>query len=142
MRSGGLTATLLEMVVEQREERIMLAGTANLARFRHDFPDTVYPVLEALEEQVVLLKLLGETQAMPVDPALAVATVSSTGLTVRIGHENPHEGLVGTSVVSTGYGRGDDVVAHLGVLGPTQDGLSGHDGSGQRGGRLCGAHTG
>ena len=39
---------------------------------------------------------------------------------MRIGHENPHEGLVGTSVVSTGYGRGEDVVAHLGVLGPTR----------------------
>jgi heat-inducible transcriptional repressor len=106
-----ITATLLDAVVEQREERIMLAGTANLARFRHDFPDTVYPVLEALEEQVVLLKLFGESQQ------------SASGLTVRIGHENPHEGLVGTSVVSTGYGRGEDVVdvvAHLGVLGPTR----------------------
>ena len=111
---GSLTATLLETVVEQREERIMLAGTANLARFRHDFPDTVYPVLEALEEQVVLLKLLGETAAVPVSPCTPV------GLTVRIGHENPHEGLVGTSVVSTGYGRGDDVLAHLAVLGPTR----------------------
>jgi heat-inducible transcriptional repressor len=106
----SITATLLDAVVEQREERIMLAGTANLARFRHDFPDTVYPVLEALEEQVVLLKLLGEAQT----------ATGPTGLTVRIGHENPHEGLVGTSVVSTGYGRGEDVVAHLGVLGPTR----------------------
>jgi heat-inducible transcriptional repressor len=106
----SITATLLDAVVEQREERIMLAGTANLARFRHDFPDTVYPVLEALEEQMVLLKLLGEAQT----------ATGPTGLTVRIGHENPHEGLVGTSVVSTGYGRGEDVVAHLGVLGPTR----------------------
>jgi heat-inducible transcriptional repressor len=107
---GSIVATLLDAVVEQREERIMLAGTANLARFRHDFPDTVYPVLEALEEQVVLLRLLGEAQT----------ATGPTGLTVRIGHENPHEGLVGTSVVSTGYGRGEDVVAHLGVLGPTR----------------------
>jgi heat-inducible transcriptional repressor len=74
-------------------------------------------VLEALEEQVVLLKLLGETQAAPV---AGPAAVPPTGLTVRIGHENTHEGLVGTSVVSTGYGRGEDVVAHLGVLGPTR----------------------
>jgi heat-inducible transcriptional repressor len=103
---GVLIATLLDAVVEQREERIVMAGTANLARFRHDFPDTVYPVLEALEEQVVLLRLFGEAHS---------------GLTVRIGHENAHEGLVGTSVVSTGYGRGErDVVAHLGVLGPTR----------------------
>ena len=39
---------------------------------------------------------------------------------MTIGHENPHAGLVGTSVVSTGYGAGDDVVAGLGVLGPTR----------------------
>jgi len=103
----ALAAVLLEMIVEQREERVVLAGTANLARFRQDFPDTIHPVLEALEEQVVLLKLLGET------------TGTST-LTVRIGHENPYEGLTSTSVVSTGYGRGDDTVAQLGVLGPTR----------------------
>ena len=38
----------------------MLGGTANLARFGPDFPQTIRPVLEALEEQVVLLRLLGE----------------------------------------------------------------------------------
>ena len=64
----------------------MLAGTANLARFRHDFPDTVYPVLEALEEHVVLLKLFGETQ-------------SASGLTVRIGHENRRRGYRPASLV-------------------------------------------
>ena len=39
---------------------------------------------------------------------------------VRIGHENPHEGLRSTSVVSTGYGVGSEVLAGLGVLGPTR----------------------
>ena len=64
----------------------MLAGTANLALFGTDFPGSIQPVLEALEEHVVLLRLLGE--------ATAPSQVS-----VRIGHELPVEGLSSTSLV-------------------------------------------
>jgi heat-inducible transcriptional repressor len=64
-------------------------------------------VLEALEEHVVLLKLFGQ-----LGHAGAVA--------VRIGHENPHEGLAGASVVSTAYGSGQELVGGIGVLGPTR----------------------
>ncbi len=103
----ALTAILLDAIVEQREERVMLGGTANLARFRQDFPDTIGPVLEALEEQVVLLKLLGDAN----NPA---------SLTVRIGRETGLQELSSTSLVSTGYGRDGDTVARLGVLGPTR----------------------
>ena len=39
---------------------------------------------------------------------------------MRIGHENPYAGLQSTSVVSTGYGPGAELVAGLGVLGPTR----------------------
>ncbi|MEU1405692.1 heat-inducible transcriptional repressor HrcA [Streptomyces sp. NPDC005728] len=99
-------STLLETLVEENEERLMIGGTANLTRFPHDFPLTIRPVLEALEEQVVLLKLLGEAK----DP----------GVTVRIGHENAYEGLNSTSVVSVGYGSGGEAVAKLGVVGPTR----------------------
>ncbi|HZG06402.1 MAG TPA: heat-inducible transcriptional repressor HrcA [Streptomyces sp.] len=99
-------ATLLETLVEEPEERLMIGGTANLTRFVHDFPLTIRPVLEALEEQVVLLKLLGEAK--------------DSSVTVRIGHENAHEGLTSTSVVSVGYGSGDEAVAKLGVVGPTR----------------------
>jgi heat-inducible transcriptional repressor len=102
----AVLATLLETLVEEREERIVLAGTANLTRFGIDFPDSVAPVLEALEEQMVLLRLLGEVT----DPSQ---------VTVRIGHEHHVEGLGGTSVVSVGYG-GEHAVAKLGVLGPTR----------------------
>ncbi|MDI3388624.1 heat-inducible transcriptional repressor HrcA [Streptomyces sp. B-S-A8] len=99
-------ATLLETLVEETEERLMIGGTANLTRFGHDFPLVIRPVLEALEEQVVLLKLLGEAK--------------DSGMTVRIGHENAHEGLNSTSVVSVGYGSGGEAVAKLGVVGPTR----------------------
>ncbi|MFE4972828.1 heat-inducible transcriptional repressor HrcA [Kitasatospora sp. NPDC056651] len=98
--------TLFETLAEHNEERIMLAGTANLTRFGHDFPLTIQPVLEALEEQVILLRLLGET--------------GDAAMTVRIGRENAYEGLNSTSVVSVGYGSGDESVAKLGVIGPTR----------------------
>ncbi|WP_031524382.1 heat-inducible transcriptional repressor HrcA [Streptomyces sp. NRRL F-5123] len=103
---SGVLSTLLETLVERPEERIMLGGAANLTRFNHDFPLTIRPVLEALEEQMVLLKLLGEA--------------TDSAMTVRIGHENFHEGLNSTSVVAVGYGSGDEAVAKLGVVGPTR----------------------
>ena len=99
-------ATLLEAVTEQVDERVVIGGTSHLARYGEAFPMAIQPVLEALEEQMVLLRLLGEASANP-------------GVTVRIGHENPVEGLEATSVVTTRYARGDQAVASLGVVGPT-----------------------
>ncbi len=100
-----LVAAMLEALVERPEERVALGGTANLTRSALDFPFTIRPVLEALEEQVVLIRLLDEVA----DPAT---------IHVRIGEENQHEGLHTTSVVSVGYGTGDQALAGLGVLGP------------------------
>lgn len=101
-----VTATLLEVVSERIDERVVIGGTAHLARYGEAFPLAIQPVLEALEEQVVLLRLLGEA-------------AGGSGITVRIGHENPVERLETTSVVTTRYGRGDQSVASLGVVGPT-----------------------
>jgi heat-inducible transcriptional repressor len=91
-----------------REERLVLAGTANLARSGTDFAGSIGPVLEALEEQVVLLKLLTEMAA------------DSCGIGFRIGREHQHAGLTETAVVASGYGGEGEVVARLGVLGPTR----------------------
>lgn len=106
----AIVSALADALVEQREERVVLAGTANLARVGGDFPLSIGPVLSALEEHVVLLRLfnsLAEERA-------------GADIAVTIGHENPHAGLAATSVVSAGYGAGDDVVGGLGVLGPTR----------------------
>jgi heat-inducible transcriptional repressor len=103
--AATILSVLLETLIEKHEEKIVIAGAANLARA--DLSQSLRDVLEALEEQVVLMRLLGEMG----DPA---------GLTVRIGTENPHESLFTTSVVATGYGAGDQAVARLGVLGPTR----------------------
>jgi heat-inducible transcriptional repressor len=88
-------------------ERVAVGGAANLARFGDNFELSVRPLLEALEEHVVLLKLLGEAQ-------------TGGTVTVRIGHEGPYQQFATTSVVSTGYGPGDEAVGNLGVVGPTR----------------------
>jgi heat-inducible transcriptional repressor len=105
---GGLLATLttvlLEVLMEKSNDRILLGGTAHLSQQTLDFP-AIRPVLEALEEQVVLLRLLDQS-------------VSASKVVVRIGNETQHEGLLQTSVVSTGYGVRGEPVGAVGVLGP------------------------
>ena len=103
--SSLVVSTILEMAIEQSEERIVLSGTANLARLGTDFTHSVRPVLEALEEQVVLLRLLGD---------------AAESMTVRIGHEHELHRLQGTSLVATGYGRAGEPVGTMGILGPTR----------------------
>jgi heat-inducible transcriptional repressor len=101
----AILSTVLETLVDHPEERVVLAGTANLARTAAlDFPGTIRPVLEALEEQVVLLRLFGEV-------------TDAQTIRVSIGGELLHEGLQATSVVSAGYGL-QTALGGLGVLGP------------------------
>ena len=97
---------VIETLGEESEERIVLAGTANLARAEMRFEQGLSPVLEALEEQVVLLGLLTE--------------MAADGVAVRIGHENRLDGLTEASVVASGYGTDGDTVAILGSVGPTR----------------------
>jgi heat-inducible transcriptional repressor len=104
----AVVSALGDALVEEREERVVLAGQANLARAGADFPRSIGPILEALEEHVTLLRLLGQ---LTDDPEL---------VSVRIGSENPVTGLQSTSLVSMGYGSGSERVASLGVLGPTR----------------------
>jgi heat-inducible transcriptional repressor len=101
------STVLIETLVEHPEERLLLGGTANLTRSATDFPGSLRQVLEALEEQVVVLKLL------------AVARDSGT-ITVRIGEENEAEEMRGTSLVSIGYASHGTVLGGMGVVGPTR----------------------
>ena len=103
--ASAVIAVLLASLVTRHDDRVMVGGASNLTRFSLDFPDSVHPVLEALEEHVVLMKLLGEASR-------------PSELTVRIGDENVYEGLRNTSIVSATYGSGDRALASLGVLGP------------------------
>jgi heat-inducible transcriptional repressor len=100
-----LSTVLLETLVEHPSERVVLAGSANLTERSLDFP-AIRPVLEALEEQVVLLRLLDQQ------------STTSGQVLVRIGNENAYEGLQTTSVVSAGYGPSGMSLGGVGVLGP------------------------
>ena len=99
---------LIETVDANRTEKLIVAGTANLARRESDFIGSITPVLDALEEQVVLLRLISEMQS------------EQHGVSLRIGRENPFEGLSETSVVVTGYENQGNEIAKLGVIGPTR----------------------
>jgi heat-inducible transcriptional repressor len=105
VNATAVFSVILESLVERHEEKVVVGGAANLTSA--DFSRGLHEVLEALEEQVVLMRLLGESG----DHAL---------VTVRIGAENQVEGLRSASVVAVGYGSGDQALAKLGVLGPTR----------------------
>jgi heat-inducible transcriptional repressor len=103
--AAAVFSVIVETLVDRHEERVVVGGAANLTQA--DFSRGLREVLEALEEQVVLMRLLGESGDH--------ATV-----TVRIGSENDVQGLRSTSLVTTGYGTGEQSLARLGVLGPTR----------------------
>ena len=92
---GRSATVLLESLVEHRTQRSA------------DFGGSLRSVLEALEEQVVVLRLLAAQQ-------------QAGKVTVRIGHETEAEEMAGTSVVTTTYGSMGTVYGGMGVLGPTR----------------------
>jgi len=104
---GRSATVLLESLVEHTEERLLMGGTANLTRNTADFGGSLRSVLEALEEQVVVLRLLAAQQ-------------DAGKVTVRIGHETEAEQMAGTSVVTTTYGNAGTVYGGMGVVGPTR----------------------
>jgi heat-inducible transcriptional repressor len=103
--AGAVFSVIVETVLDRHEERVVVGGAANLTSA--DFSRGLHEVLEALEEQVVLMRLLGESGDHP-------------AVTVLIGSENEVQGLRSTSLVTTGYGAGEHALARLGVLGPTR----------------------
>lgn len=109
----AVASCLSDALAEEREERVVLAGAANLARSEGALGPDIAPVLEALEQHVVLMRLLGSVGPSAVGP-------SGVSVAVRIGQENPFAGLHTTSLVTTRYGAGSELVAGLGVVGPTR----------------------
>ena len=89
------------MAIEQPEEKGVLAGRSNLARANQDLYNSIHPILEALEEQVVLLRLLSGTDSL---------------VKVQIGDEQSEKSLQNTSLVKVGYAD----IGALGILGPTR----------------------
>ena len=100
---------LAEQVAANRQDRLVMAGAANLARTESDFRGSIYPVLEAIEEQVTLLKLFSEMVA----DEHGVSRRASAARTRRSAWARHR-------VLASGYTASGGSVARLGVLGPTR----------------------
>ena len=103
-----MVTSLQSLVDANRQKKIVVSGASNLVRHDVDFSGELSRVLDAIEEQVVLLKLLDELHA------------DAHGVGLRIGSELGMEGIRNTSLVFTGYESRGTEVAKLGVLGPTR----------------------
>ena len=95
-------SVLIGTLVENPSDRVLIAGASNLVPKTTD----LLSVVEALEEQVVVLKLLTNL------PELG-------NVSVVIGQENEDEELSKASIVTSGYGAAGETLGGLGVLGPT-----------------------
>ncbi|WP_243074911.1 heat-inducible transcriptional repressor HrcA [Microbacterium sp. SS28] len=108
---AAATVAIVRIVAEEleefRQDRLVMAGAANLARRESDFRGSIYPLLEAIEEQVTLLRLMSEMVA------------DEHGLATSIGRENEAFGLAEASVVASDYDATGSR-ARVGLLGPTR----------------------
>lgn len=103
--TAAVAQTLTEMLQGAGGDRIVMAGAANLVREERDFQGTVTPVLDAIEEQVTLLRLFDE--------------MGSEGeVATRIGREL--SGPLGEAAVVASTYTADGSEGHVGVLGPTR----------------------
>ncbi|QPE03410.1 heat-inducible transcriptional repressor HrcA [Microbacterium schleiferi] len=96
-----------EELDEFRQDRLVMGGAANLARRESDFRGSIYPLLEAIEEQVTILRLMGEMVA------------DDNGLAASIGRENEAFGLSEASVIASDYDA-TGARARVGLMGPTR----------------------
>jgi heat-inducible transcriptional repressor len=100
-------SVLLDALVEHPEGRLVLSGTSHATGAWADQPGSLRGVLEALDEQVTLLKLLAVLE-------------SPDAVMVSIGRENDDANLSTSALVSAGYGSGDMLMGGLAVVGPTR----------------------
>jgi heat-inducible transcriptional repressor len=97
-----------QMVSDQTSERVFIGGQARLAGpDAFDGLETVHRVYEALEQQVLVLRLL------------RAVLDSDEQLSVTIGSENTIAGIEACSLVTSAYGTGD-AAGSIGVIGPTR----------------------
>jgi heat-inducible transcriptional repressor len=105
---------LQSLVDANREERLVLSGTANLAKHDEDFGGELSSVLEAIEEQVVMLRLMQEMQT------------DQYVVGLKIGSEIGVAGVQHATMMAIGYENSGTELAKIGVLGPTRMNYSGN----------------
>jgi heat-inducible transcriptional repressor len=102
-----LAAAIGQVAGDQTTERVWLGGQANIAGpYAFDGIETIRQVYEALEQQVLVLRLLQ-------------AAIGKDKVSVVIGSENSVEGMEACSLVTSAYLAGD-ASGSIGVLGPTR----------------------
>jgi len=111
---SSIVEALQSLVDANRQEKLVVSGAANLVKQENDFSGELSKVLEAIEEQVVLLKLLDELHN------------DQHGVGLRIGSEIGNENLRSAAIMVTGYENHGTEIAKLGVLGPTRMDYSGN----------------
>lgn len=102
-----IAGVIAEELGEFRQDRLVMAGAATLARREQDFRGSIHPLLEAIEEQVTLLRLMSEM------------VTDEHGLAASIGTENAPFGLDEASIVASNYAAPGGT-ARVGVMGPTR----------------------
>lgn len=103
----ALATVIVDELGTFRQERLVMAGAATLARREQDFRGSIHPLLEAIEEQVTLLRLMSEM------------VTDEHGLAASIGTENAPFGLGEASIVASNYAAPSGT-ARVGVMGPTR----------------------
>ena len=106
--AADFVGNLIDLVDANRSEKIIVAGASNLTRRENDFMGGITPVLEAIEQQVVLLKLFSELEEQ------------QNGVSLLIGKENQYNQFSNTSVLVSGYQNEGTEMAKVGVIGPTR----------------------
>ncbi|WP_372466635.1 heat-inducible transcriptional repressor HrcA [Microbacterium maritypicum] len=103
----AIASVVMDELSGFRQERLVMAGAATLARREQDFRGSIHPLLEAIEEQVTLLRLMSEM------------VTDEHGLAASIGTENAPFGLGEASIVASNYAAPSGT-ARVGVMGPTR----------------------
>jgi heat-inducible transcriptional repressor len=106
--AASVSSLLVEEMARREGERVFLEGTSNIVD-EQKFADleTVRNVIGALEHRRLLLEMLAEG-------------IAGSGVSVRIGAENPETSLASCAVVTAPYGSENHPVGSLGVVGPTR----------------------
>lgn len=99
---------LNEVLARETSERMVMVGAGNLVRHNGEFNQSMGNILDVLEEQVTLLQLFSQMDAIESEVA------------VRIGSENCNESLAEATIIAGGYGNAEGEMAHIGVVGPTR----------------------
>ena len=102
-----LSDAVAEELDEFRQDKLVMAGAATLARRELDFRGSIHPLLEAIEEQATLVRLMEEMVA------------DREGLAASIGAENAAFGLSEASLVTSDYDAPGSR-ARVGLMGPTR----------------------